>query len=112
VEQVPQELLVHFFQPAAGGFAQDPGLRAAATFEQHDLLRGPMRSGWQLIACRNVAIYLEEPAQSLLYQRLSAALAVGGLLWLGSAEYLPPYASLQLERLAPHLYRRLPAVSS
>lgn len=107
VHNVPREVLRRFFRPAPGGVQVSPILRAATSFERHDLLRDAVTFGWDLIACRNVAIYFVEAAQECLYQRLSDALAPGGLLVLGSAEHLLRPERLHLRRLAANLYQRV-----
>ena len=72
-----------------------PGARAAAElramvrFAAHDLLRAPPPEGpWDLIACRNVVIYFDRDSQEALFERFHAALAPGGVLFLGRVETL------------------------
>lgn len=59
---------------------------------------------WDLILCRNLAIYLEAAAARRLWQRLVAALARRGVLVTGKAER--PAAHLPLTRLAKCIYQR------
>ncbi len=66
----------------------DPRIRALVHFSSHDLIRHPMPSDQHLIACRNVVIYFDRPAQERLFQRFHAALAPGGFLVLGKVETL------------------------
>ena len=66
----------------------DPRIRALVEFSSHDLIRHPMPSGQHLIACRNVVIYFDRPAQERLFERFHAALAPGGFLVLGKVETL------------------------
>jgi chemotaxis methyl-accepting protein methylase len=55
----------------------------------HDLTREPPpRPVYDLIACRNVAIYLEREAQERLFETFATALAQGGVLVLGKVETL------------------------
>ena len=55
----------------------------------HDLTREPPpRPVYDLIACRNVVIYLEREAQERLFGTFAAALAPGGVLLLGKVETL------------------------
>ncbi len=68
-----------------------------------DALVAPARGLWDLVLCRNLAIYLSEAAARQLWTRLAAALAPGGVLVTGKAEQPP--ADLPLTRLAKCIYR-------
>lgn len=84
-------------------------LRARMRWEQRDLLADSMPPGkWSVILCRNVAIYLREEPKRRLHERLSAALAQGGVLLLGRSERVADPAALGLEPVAGRAYRRLP----
>jgi chemotaxis protein methyltransferase CheR len=84
-----------------------PALRARTRWERRDLARDEAPSGrFDLILCRNVAIYFEPVAKARLHRMLAGALAPGGALMLGRAERLPDPASLGLRRMEPHVYER------
>ncbi len=84
----PDALRRRYFSP------DDPSivsadLRTLVTFERRDLLRAaPPRCPLQLIACRNVVIYFDAPAQQALFARFHEALQPGGFLVLGKVETL------------------------
>lgn len=83
-------------------------IRTRLRWEQRDLLAGAAPAGaWQLILCRNVAIYFTAPGRELLQRTLAAALAPGGVLLLGRAERLADPAALGLQAAGPHAYRRI-----
>lgn len=63
----------------------------------------PAPGGWDLVFCRNLAIYLDAQASHRLWARLVAALAPGGVLVTGRAERPP--ATLPLARLAKCIHR-------
>jgi chemotaxis methyl-accepting protein methylase len=63
----------------------------------------PGESAWDLVFCRNLAIYLDAQSSQRLWARLVAALAPGGVLVTGRAERPP--AHLPLGRLAKCIYR-------
>jgi chemotaxis protein methyltransferase CheR len=91
-----------------GGVAIEPGLRARVRWEQRDLTReGSPGGAFRLVVCRNVAIYLAQAARHRLHQTLAGSLARGGILLLGRSERLGDPASLGLERVVPHAFRRL-----
>jgi len=82
-------------------------LRERARWERRDLLRDGAPPGhWQLIMCRNVAIYLDQHAKRSLYETLADSLAAGGVLVLGRSERIADAKSMRLEQVAPHAYRR------
>jgi chemotaxis methyl-accepting protein methylase len=51
-----------------------------------DALRFEADPTWQIVLCRNLSIYLDPRAAALLWQRLAASVAPGGLLIVGKAE--------------------------
>jgi chemotaxis protein methyltransferase CheR len=83
-------------------------MRARLRWERRDLVREGAPAGtWRLVLCRNLAIYLADPAKRVLHQVLAGSLAPGGMLMLGRSERLAEPAALGLERLAPHAYRKV-----
>jgi chemotaxis protein methyltransferase CheR len=84
-----------------------PELRSRVRFERRDLVREPPPPGkWNLVLCRNVAIYLAPAAKHSLYAGLAASLALGGVLLLGRSERLADPKALGLRSLRPHAYAR------
>ena len=84
-----------------------PALRTRARWERRDLARDEAPAGrFDLILCRNVAIYFEPGAKGRLHAMLSGALAPGGVLMLGRSERLGDPQSLGLRRIEPHVYER------
>jgi chemotaxis methyl-accepting protein methylase len=79
--------------------------RPVLRWERRDLLREPPpRGAFDLVLCRNVAIYFVPPAQRALYVKLAAALRPGGVLMLGSCERLLAPGQFGLAAAGPHLY--------
>jgi chemotaxis protein methyltransferase CheR len=86
-----------------------PELRLRVRFERRDLVReSPPPGKWNLVLCRNVAIYFAPAARQALHDLLIRSLARGGVLLLGRSERLANPALLGLEPVAPHAYRRVP----
>jgi chemotaxis methyl-accepting protein methylase len=108
VRDVPPSLLAHHFSPEPDGWRLNDDLRAAARWARADVMASPadaVTAGpWDLILCRNLAIYLQPDAASRLWSRLAAALKPGGVLMLGRAER--PLWSRLLEPIGTCLYRR------
>jgi chemotaxis methyl-accepting protein methylase len=61
-------------------------LRDRVLFAQHDLLTDPPFSKIDLVACRNVLIYLQRSVHSRVLRLLHYGLRPGGILFLGEAE--------------------------
>ena len=96
-----------YFQVAGAQARVSAGLRKKTCWAAGNLLSldtGHPRGDWDLILCRNLAIYLESSQANQLWQRLSAQLAPGGWLVTGKAEQPP--SSLTLARMSPCFYRK------
>jgi len=68
-----------------------PEVRRLVRFRPMNLIRGPLAS-CDVLFCRNALIYLDEPSRRIAWERLDAALAEDGLLFLGPVE--PPLARM------------------
>jgi len=106
VYQAPERTLPvaaggHWKDHPDGRIAISQELRHAVRWEQSDLLASRPLGTWDLILCRNLAIYLEPIAAEVLWMRLTEALAPGGFLIVGKAEK-PRQSSLR--RVAPSIY--------
>lgn len=90
VAKVPPEFGTGHWVREGGRVVVSTALRGAIRFEVHDLL-GPWpadRSGFDLILCRNLLIYLGAAQQQVLYGRFHEALKPRGHLVLGRTEAL------------------------
>ena len=84
--------------------------RPVLHWERRDLLSEPAPPGaFDLVLCRNVAIYFEPPAQQALHAKLAAALRPGGVLMLGTCEQLLAPDQFGFAAAGPHLYRKVAA---
>ncbi|MGC8667580.1 MAG: CheR family methyltransferase [Chthonomonadales bacterium] len=92
--------------PCEEGLAVAPGIRRRVTFAPHDLLADPFEEDFDFIACRNVLIYFSDDAKNRIYERFSAALALGGVLFLGLAERLRDPSAFGFVELHPGFYQR------
>ncbi len=78
-----------WFEPAAR-------LRPLVRFRRANLLDPGLPAGEaDVILCRNVLIYLTEPARQVVLTRLAAALRPGGALVLGATDQPPPELGLR-----------------
>jgi chemotaxis protein methyltransferase CheR len=95
---LPASLRSLHFTPGAGEVEVLEARRAPVRFASHNLLGPPPGGPFDLVACRNVLLYLRPAAARTVLARLHAALRPGGLLVLGPLEE-PLAAGLGLERL-------------
>jgi chemotaxis methyl-accepting protein methylase len=94
-----------WFSPTADGLEVGPEIRDVVTFSCHDLLdevqpapAEAVLASFDVVSCRNVLIYLEEPHRRRVLCRLASAVEAAGVLLLGDAEATPPEASTHLVR--------------
>ena len=70
-------------------------IKATVSFEPLNLVEDPFPSDQRLITCRNVLIYLDQPAVAAVAQKFAAALAPDGWLFVAPSDpRLDPYAPL------------------
>jgi chemotaxis protein methyltransferase CheR len=103
------DLLNRLFPVLGDARSVIPALRALTRFERRDLLRDPTpRQAFDLVACRNVIIYLDRESQEALLEALFEALRPGGYLVLGHVETLfgRPRRQLVAVDLPQRIYRK------
>ncbi len=83
------ELLNRYFARQADGWKVQDAIRAMVSFRRLNLLE-PFRGlgPFDIIFCRNVAIYFTREARADLFNRLTAELVPDGYLFVGSSESL------------------------
>ena len=91
------------FRTEDGAWRIDERLRRAATFRIGNVFACPEPGHWDVILCRNLAIYLDDGAARDLWRRLDATMRPGAVLVVGKAER-PDHASLA--PIGPSMYRR------
>ena len=95
VRGLPDTLLKAYFEPQNAGWKVRDAYREWAQFEVFNLvddrLPDPGRgmAGFDIVLCRNVMIYFDQPTRARLLQGLGAALVDGGWLVVGHAESGP-----------------------
>ena len=79
-------------QQRDGDYLVGMRLRGLVRFRRHNLARDPLpppgEAGFDLVACRNVLIYFEQPLACTVIAALERSLRPGGLLMLGAADAL------------------------
>lgn len=108
IKEIPPATLKKYLtkQPD-GDWRVDRRIASLVKFGKQDLLSGPMPPGkFDLIACRNVAIYFSVEAKRGLHARLADALVPGGYLFIGSTERVDGPQDLGLSVVSPFIYQR------
>lgn len=92
-----------YFDPVGQDFRIKDSIRALVAFERRNMLRPFDELGpFDIVFCRNVAIYFTEDARQDLFQRIAACMTPAGYLITGASESLHDLG----ERFAPHLHCR------
>lgn len=105
---VPEDLRARRFSAqSGGGFAVDDDLRALVSFRVLNLNgHWPMRGAFDVIFCRNVAIYFDEPTQRALWSRFAGQMEPGGWLYIGHSERVSGAAAAAFVSSGVTAYRR------
>ena len=107
LDAVPANLRGDLERSAGGVWRVGAAARGLVTFKALNLNAAvwPMSGGFQVIFCRNVAIYFDDPTQERLWRRLGPLTAPNGRLYVGHSERVddPAFQSCGLTT-----YRRLP----
>ncbi|HTL69654.1 MAG TPA: protein-glutamate O-methyltransferase CheR, partial [Candidatus Eisenbacteria bacterium] len=85
-KDVPKGRLERFFTPAGDGYQIRKFVRDLCVFARQDLTKDPPFSKLDLISCRNVLIYFDQPLQQRILPVFHYALKPGGFLLLGKSE--------------------------
>jgi two-component system CheB/CheR fusion protein len=86
--ELSPERLARFFRHKNNLYSVKPDLRAMVVFARHNVLVDPPFTRLHLVSCRNMLIYLRQPAQEAVLRRLQFSLLPQGTLILGRSESL------------------------
>ncbi len=78
---------IRWFQESDDGWRAIEELRKAARFQVHNVLEAPPQpSGFDIVLCRNLLLYLTIEKRTLAFERIASAIAPDGWLMLGAGE--------------------------
>ncbi len=109
LKPVPEALTRAWAAPLPGSDDMEiaPTVRAMARFRTLNLLgQWPMQGKFDVIFCRNVMIYFDNPTKERLVARFADALVPGGWLYVGHSERVTGQALQTLTSAGPTIYRR------
>jgi chemotaxis protein methyltransferase CheR len=110
MSSVSQERLKRFFHKGSGehegAAVAKPDLKSMITFRTLNLLHTwPMKGPFDVIFCRNVMIYFDQPTREKLVNRFSDMLVPGGYLCIGHSESIHA-GSAPFKLVGKTIYRR------
>jgi chemotaxis protein methyltransferase CheR len=97
-----------FFEPAdaSGCCRVTPEVRELVTFKPMNLVRPwPVSGPFDVIFCRNVAIYFDADTQDGIWRGFAATLGPGGHLFIGHSERLSPSVKNDFETIGMTTFR-------
>ncbi|MBP6877871.1 MAG: protein-glutamate O-methyltransferase [Phenylobacterium sp.] len=98
VAPVPLDLRRKWFKKSGAGWEVADELRELVAFRELNLIGDwPMKGKFDVIFCRNVVIYFDEPTQERIWSRFAPALVPGGTLYIGHSERVSGPATNQFE---------------
>ncbi len=84
---LPIQLLMKYFSQTDQGWKIDPALGASISFRPFNLLDSMAGLGtFDVVYCRNVLIYFDQPTKTQVLERIRKQMADDGYLFLGGAE--------------------------
>ena len=94
LRDISEERRRRYFTKADRGYRINKTVRDMCVFVQHDLARDPPLSKLDLVSCRNVLIYFDQPLQKRVIPSLHYALNQPGYLLLGHTESISGFGQL------------------
>lgn len=105
-DTIPPHWKKNYFKPAGGNkFEVAPKIKSNVIFKQFNLM-DPIhfKRKFDVIFCRNVMIYFDQPTKSELARRMFDATVPGGYLIISKAENLPP--DTPYDRVATSIFQK------
>lgn len=107
MDAVPEGLRNLWCERDEDGLSIGPELRRLVRFRELNLLRPwPFEGRFDVIFCRNVMIYFDDPTKEQLVLRLAQQLRPGGFLYIGHSERVSGEASKLIRCVGPTIYQR------
>ncbi|PWC83092.1 chemotaxis protein [Azospirillum sp. TSH100] len=87
-DDVSQERLARFFTARGDSYVVSRDIRRMVVFAAHNIMRDPPFTKIDLLSCRNLLIYMDQPLQRKVLSLFQYALRQSGFLFLGTSETL------------------------
>ena len=107
--KLPDTYRDSYFHPADASHDKRevvPEVKALVAFRPLNLLGPwPFKGGFDMIMCRNVAIYFDPPTQNRLWKKLAETLAPDGVLYIGHSESIQILGELDFVQIGHSTFR-------
>ena len=104
---VPRPLASAWLRDADGESVVDPHCARLVRYRELNLMTDwPFHGKFDVIFCRNVMIYFDEPTKERLQRRLVERLLPGGYFYIGHSERLVGVAAEQCRAIGHTIYRK------
>ena len=113
IRRIPPRFFARYFAPAPhkpAHFTIKDEVRRAVAFHRHDLLSlRPIRTGLDLVVCKNVLLHFHEGQRAAVVRMFAEALAHGGFLAFEQTQGLPAGTEGLFQRVTPEaqLFRKV-----
>ncbi|MBE0413992.1 protein-glutamate O-methyltransferase CheR [Yoonia sp.] len=108
IPPVFRDIMVSKIADSPDHFTVQQNVRAIVTFGQLNLIEAwPMKRKFDVIFCRNAAIYFDKDTQSNLWARFEQALTPGGYLMIGHSERLSGPAAQHFKSTGITTYQKI-----
>ena len=88
VDGIPADYLAKYFTKVDGGYQVKKELQDTIRFDYHNLMNDSGARNLDVVFCRNVLIYFDEPAQLAVINRFWDSMAAQSYLFIGHSESL------------------------
>ena len=95
-----------YFTQVGASYKIADEIKKCVEFKEHNLLKDPYPSGYDLILCRNVVIYFTDEAKDMIYANFFKSLKNKGVLFIGSTEQIGNYKELGFDRLSSFYFQK------
>lgn len=107
LRNLPAQDIKTYFTKVNDEYQVDSKLKSKITFKQHDLLGRTHETKCHVVVCRNVTIYFTPTTRDEVYQKLSDALEIGGILFTGATETINNPEQFGLTKIDAFIYKKI-----
>ena len=106
IASVPADLKKKYFTKIGSSYQISDEIKKCVTFKEHNLLKDPYPTDYDLILCRNVVIYFTDEAKDMIYTNFYKSLKSKGVLFIGSTEQITNYRELGFNRMSSFYFEK------